>query len=382
MSATTPTPAPTPSATPAAAAGPSPTPKKERPSLRSALLMGALAAVGIVLILRAWNVGPFETSDISTDNAYVRGQVTVLAPQVNGYVTEVLVHDYEHVTAGQPLVHIDTRSYAAALAQAEAQLANARAQLANSAQTQSQNQAGLQVRQATLAAARAESERSRAELQRVEELATRGSVSLNERDKVRATARLAAANVDKAQADIAIGQESIKATTVNRGALEAAVQMAQAQVQQAQINLDNTTVRAPSDGQASEVSVRQGQYVAAGSQLLFVVPAQLWVMANFKETQTAQVRIGQPARFTVDGLDDAAFTGKVLEMAPATGSEFSVLKADNATGNFTKVVQRLPVKIAIDAGQPLATRLRPGMSVIAHVDTRAPQTQEAAGARP
>ena len=383
MSATTPTPAPTPSATPAAAAaGPSPTPKKERPSLRSALLMGALAAVGIVLILRAWNVGPFETSDISTDNAYVRGQVTVLAPQVNGYVTEVLVHDYEHVTAGQPLVHIDTRSYAAALAQAEAQLANARAQLANSAQTQSQNQAGLQVRQATLAAARAESERSRAELQRVEELATRGSVSLNERDKVRATARLAAANVDKAQADIAIGQESIKATTVNRGALEAAVQMAQAQVQQAQINLDNTTVRAPSDGQASEVSVRQGQYVAAGSQLLFVVPAQLWVMANFKETQTAQVRIGQPARFTVDGLDGAAFTGKVLEMAPATGSEFSVLKADNATGNFTKVVQRLPVKIAIDAGQPLATRLRPGMSVIAHVDTRAPQTQEAAGARP
>lgn len=365
---------PTPPSTPApAAAGPSPTPKKERPTLRSALLMAALGAVGIVLVLRAWNVGPFETSDISTDNAYVRGQVTVLAPQVNGYVTEVLVHDYEHVTAGQPLVRIDTRSYAAALAQAEAQLANARAQLANSTQTQSQNQAGLQVREATLAAARAESERARAELQRVEELATRGSVSLNERDKVRATARLAAANVDKAQADIAIGREGIKATTVNRGALEAAVQMAEAQVRQAQINLDNTTVHAPGDGQASEVSVRQGQYVAAGSQLLYVVPSQLWVIANFKETQTAQVRIGQPARFTVDGLDGAAFTGKVLEIAPATGSEFSVLKADNATGNFTKVVQRLPVKIAIDAGQPLAQRLRPGMSVIAHVDTQGAQ---------
>ena len=371
MSATT-TPA-TPAAP--AAAGPSPTPKKERPSLRSALLMAALAAVGIVLVLRAWNVGPFETSDISTDNAYVRGQVTVLAPQVNGYVTEVLVHDYEHVTVGQPLVHIDTRSYEAALAQAQAQLANARAQLANSAQTQSQNQAGLQVRQATLAAAKAEAERARAELQRVEELAARGSVSLNERDKVRATARLAAANVDKAQGDIAIGQQSIKATTVNREALEAAVQMAQAQVRQAQINLDNTTVRAPGDGQASEVSVRQGQYVAAGSQLLYVVPPQLWVIANFKETQTAQVRIGQPARFTVDGLDSATLTGKVLEIAPATGSEFSVLKADNATGNFTKVVQRLPVKIAIDADQPLAARLRPGMSVVAHVDTHEQKEQ-------
>ncbi|MBS7780848.1 HlyD family secretion protein [Acidovorax sp. CCYZU-2555] len=375
MSATTPTPNSPAAPAPAAAAGPSPTPKKERPSLRSALLMAALAAVGIVLVLRAWNVGPFETSDISTDNAYVRGQVTVLAPQVNGYVTEVLVHDYEHVTVGQPLVHIDTRSYEAALAQAQAQLANARAQLANSAQTQSQNQAGLQVRQATLAAAQAEAERARAELQRVEELAARGSVSLNERDKVRATARLAAANVAKAQGDIAIGQQSIKATTVNRDALEAAVQMAQAQVSQAQINLDNTTVRAPSDGQASEVSVRKGQYVAAGSQLLYVVPPQLWVIANFKETQTAQVRIGQPARFTVDGLNGATLTGKVLEMAPATGSEFSVLKADNATGNFTKVVQRLPVKIAIDADQPLAARLRPGMSVVAHVDTRAQKAQ-------
>lgn len=375
MSATTPTPNTPAAPAPAAAAGPSPTPKKERPSLRSALLMAALAAMGIVLVLRAWNVGPFETSDISTDNAYVRGQVTVLAPQVNGYVTEVLVHDYEHVTVGQPLVHIDTRSYEAALAQAQAQLANARAQLANSAQTQSQNQAGLQVRQATLAAAQAEAERARAELQRVEELAARGSVSLNERDKVRATARLAAANVAKAQGDIAIGQQSIKATTVNRDALEAAVQMAQAQVSQAQINLDNTTVRAPSDGQASEVSVRKGQYVAAGSQLLYVVPPQLWVIANFKETQTAQVRIGQPARFTVDGLNGATLTGKVLEMAPATGSEFSVLKADNATGNFTKVVQRLPVKIAIDADQPLAARLRPGMSVVAHLDTRAQKAQ-------
>jgi multidrug resistance efflux pump len=337
-----------------------------------------IGLIGIVLVLRAWNVGPFQSADISTDNAYVRGQVTVLAPQVNGYVTEVLVQDYQQVKAGQPLVQIDRRSYEAALAQAQAQLANAQAQLANSAQTQSQNHAGLSAKQAQLAATRAEAERAQAELRRVEDLAARGSVSLNERDKVRATARLAATNVDKARADIAIGQEAIKATTVNRGALEAAVQMAQAQVQQAQINLDNTTVHAPSDGQVSEVTVRKGQYVAAGSQLLYVVPPQLWVVANFKETQTARVRTGQPARFTVDGLEGAQLTGKVLEIAPATGSEFTVLKADNATGNFTKVVQRLPVKIALDADQPLAARLRPGMSVIAHVDTSA----EAQGQQP
>lgn len=360
---------PSTAATAAAASTPSPTPKKERPSVRSALLMTVVALLGIVLVLRAWHVGPFQTADISTDNAYVRGQITVLAPQVNGYVTEVLVKDYEHVRAGQPLVKIDSRTYEAVLAQAQAQLANAQAQLANATQTQAQNHASLKARQATLSATQAESERAQAELHRVEDLAQRGSVSLNERDKVRATARLASSNTDKARADIAIGQETIKATTVNRAALEAAVQMAQAQIHQAQINLDNTTVHAPSDGQVSEVSARQGQYVAAGSQLLYVVPPQLWVVANFKETQTAHVRVGQSAHFTVDGLDSAELTGKVLEIAPATGSEFTVLKADNATGNFTKVVQRLPVKIAIDADQALAQRLRAGMSVVAHVDT-------------
>jgi len=360
---------PSTAATAAAASTPSPTPKKERPSVRSALLMTVVALLGIVLVLRAWHVGPFQTADISTDNAYVRGQITVLAPQVNGYVTEVLVKDYEHVRAGQPLVKIDSRTYEAVLAQAQAQLANAQAQLANATQTQAQNHASLKAKQATLSATQAESERAQAELHRVEDLAQRGSVSLNERDKVRATARLASSNTDKARADIAIGQETIKATTVNRAALEAAVQMAQAQIHQAQINLDNTTVHAPSDGQVSEVSARQGQYVAAGSQLLYVVPPQLWVVANFKETQTAHVRVGQSAHFTVDGLDSAELTGKVLEIAPATGSEFTVLKADNATGNFTKVVQRLPVKIAIDADQALAQRLRAGMSVVAHVDT-------------
>lgn len=358
------------SAAPAAApATPSPTPKKERPSLRSALIAAAIAVVGVTLVLRAWNIGPFQTADISTDNAYVRGQVTVLAPQVNGYVTEVLVQDYAHVQAGQPLVTIDARSYEAALAQAQAQLASAQAQLANASQTQAQNQAALKAKHASLGAAQAEAQRAQAELQRLNTLAAQGAVSLNDRDKAHATAKLAQSNTDKAQADIAIGQETIKATDVNRGALEAAVQMAQAQVRQAQINLDNTTIRAPSDGQVSEVSVRLGQYVSAGSQLLFVVPPQQWVIANFKETQTAQVRIGQPATLSVDALDGAQLNGKVVEIAPATGSEFSVLKGDNATGNFTKVVQRLPIKIAIDADQPMAQRLRPGMSVIAHIDT-------------
>ncbi len=332
-----------------------------------------VALVGIVLVLRAWSLWPFSSAVMSTDNAYVRGAVTILAPQVSGYVSEVLVKDYETVKTGQPLVKIDARSYEATLAQAQAQRANAQALLANAAQTEAQNRASLSASRASLSATQAEAERSQAELRRVEELTQRGSVSLNERDKVRATARLAASNVAKAQAQIAIDSASIKATNVNRGALQAQVAIADALVRQAQINLDNTTVHAPSDGQVSEVSVRKGQYVAAGSQLLYVVPPGLWVIANFKETQTAKMQLGQPVRFTVDALGGAELHGKVQEIAPATGSEFSVLKADNATGNFTKVVQRLPIKIAIapDQDQDLAQRLRAGMSVVVHLDTQA-----------
>ncbi|MFT3759576.1 HlyD family secretion protein [Thauera sp.] len=360
---------PSPPAAAGASAGPSPTPKKLRPTLASALVAVLIGTVGILLVLRAWNLPPFQTSLISTDNAYVRGQVTVLAPQVSGYVTEVLVQDYEQVAAGQPLVRIDTRNYEAALALAQAQLANAKAQLANSEQTQAQNKATLQASRAALAAAEAEATRARADLKRNEALGKDGAVALSRLEQARATARQADTRVEQARADIAIAGERIKATTVNRDALQAQVDMAEAQLQRARIDLDNTTVHAPADGQASEIGVRKGQYVSAGSQLLFVVPRTLWVIANFKETQMARVRPGQPASFTVDALEGARITGRVLEIAPATGSEFSVLKADNATGNFTKVVQRLPVKIAIDPDQPLAERLRPGMSVIAEVDT-------------
>ncbi|OWQ87017.1 hemolysin secretion protein D [Roseateles aquatilis] len=352
-------------------ASPSSPPKYLKASTTSIIVMALVALVGVTLILRAWELGPFDTSDETTDNAYVRGAVTVLSPQVNGYVVEVLVKDFEQVRAGQPLVRIDDRLYAAAVAQAEAQRANAAAQFDNFDQTQAQNQATLAAARATLASAEGELARSNAELARVEDLAGRGSVSLNERDRVRASNRLASANVEKARADIRIGEERIKATTVSRGGLHAQVQAADAQLATARINLSNTVIRAPADGQVSEVSVRLGQYVSAGSQLLFLVPRQLWVVANFKETQTGRMQLGQAVSFKADALKGVRFTGRVQQIAPATGSEFAVLKADNATGNFTKVVQRLPVRIALDADQPALERLRPGMSVVVTVATSA-----------
>ena len=360
-----------PSAAPSPPAAQPAVAKTVKASRTAVIAMLFVAVAGVLMILWGWHLGPFATAMERTDNAYVRGQITVLAPQVNGYVTEVLVHDFEKVTAGQTLVRIDDRIYTEKVHAAQAQLESARAQLANAGQTQAQNQANLGSRSASLMAAQAETKRAQADLQRADDLAAKGSVSLRERDQARATAELASANVRKAHADITIAEQTIKSTTVSRAGLEAQVKAAEAQLGLAKIDLANTVVRAPRAGQLSEVSVRLGQYVTAGSQLLFLVPDSLWVVANFKETQTAHMQVGQSAHFTVDALDGAQLSGRVSEIAPATGSEFSVLRADNATGNFTKVVQRLQVRIAIDPDQKLAARLRPGMSVVTQVDTAA-----------
>lgn len=344
-------------------------PKYLTPSNRAVILAVVIALIGIALILRAWQLWPFTTAIATTDNAYVRGQVTVLAPQVNGYITEVLVKDFQHVKQGEVLLRIDDRIYRQRVAQAEAALDSAKAALANSDQSQAQNRAQIASAKATLSAGQSELQRSRAELARYEQLAAQQLVALNDRDKFRTGQASAQAGVQQSQAQIQIAEETLVSTRVARKGLEAQVESAEAALELARIDLANTVIHAPRDGQVSEASARAGQYVAAGSQLLFLVPDTLWVVANFKEGQTWPMRIGQPATFAVDAFQGEVLRGHIEEIAPATGSEFSVLRPDNASGNFTKVVQRLPVRIAIDADQPLAVRLRPGMSVIAKVDT-------------
>ncbi len=354
-------------------AGPAPDdpPKTIKPSRRSVILMVVVALVGVLAILYAWQLWPFSGRVAVTENAYVRGQITVLAPQVNGYVTEVLVQDFERVAQGQTLVRIDDRQYRQTVEQRRAELAARRFDLENLEQTLASNEATLASRRAELSSTEAELQRALADEKRVNELAQRGSVSIRERDQIRAGARAAAARVKQAQAAIAIAEQTLKASEVSRGGLQAQVEIAEAALQRARIDLDNTVIEAPRDGQVSEVTVRQGQYVTAGSQLLYLVPEQLWVIANYKETQTFAMRPGQPVQIEVDALDGARLSGHVQRLAPATGSEFSVLRPDNATGNFTKVVQRVPVRISIDPDQPLAQRLRPGLSVVTHVDTGA-----------
>ncbi len=330
-----------------------------------------LAIGGVCAVLAAWRLPPFATDAQSTDNAYVRGRTTVISPQVSGYVTKVLVRDFDSVVAGQPLVTIDDRIYRERVDQAAAQVDAAQATLANSAQAARSREANVEAQDAAVANAQAQLLRAQADMRRVDDLVTDGSVSLRERDQTLASLRQAQAAVRQAAAARDIAKQDVRTVAVGRDGQQAGVAGSDAARRLAAIDLANTVIRAPETGRLSEVGVRLGQYVVAGTQLMFLVPPETWVIANFKEAQTAAIAVGQPASFTVDGLANARLTGHVERVSPAAGSEFAVLKADNATGNFTKVPQRIAVRIRVDPGQPLADRLRPGMSVQARVDTAA-----------
>jgi multidrug resistance efflux pump len=340
-----------------------------RKTLLSALVFGTLALVGVLVVLYAWNLPPFHSSVESTDNATVRGQVTLIAPQLSGYVVQVNVQDFQQVRRGQFLMQIDDRIYRQRLEQAHAQLAAQQAALANYIHTHESARATVAQNEAGVAAALAQERKALADLERVEELAADGSLSTRERDAARAAHAQTAAATRQSRAQLEISRQNLGAVTVNRASLEAAVENARAAVRLAEIDMTNTRIVAPLDGQLGQVAVRLGAFVNAGTQLTALVPAQKWVIANMKETQMAGLRLGQRATFTVDALDNARLRGHVERISPATGSEFSVLPPDNATGNFVKIVQRIPVRISIDANQPLAARLRPGMSVVVSIDT-------------
>jgi len=334
------------------------------------ILITLLAAGSAVSLLSAWSLPPFAGGSERTENAYVRGRTAVIAPQVSGYVVEVAVKDYERVAAGQVLVRIDDRTYRARVEQARANLDAQLAALANNRQAHASRAAGIVAQRAAAASAGAQLARAEADMGRVEDLVQDGSVSIRERDQNLAALRQAQAQIRQSDAAIEIARQDLRTVDVGKAGLEAQVEAARAQLRLAEIDLENTVIRAPEAGQASEIGVRLGQYVTNGTQLLSLVPAGLWVIANFKEAQTARMAPGQEASVKVDALAGARLTGRVERVSPAAGSEFAVLKPDNATGNFVKVPQRIGVRITIDPDQALSERLRPGMSVEARVDTR------------
>jgi multidrug resistance efflux pump len=241
--------------------------------------------------------------------------------------------------------------------------------LSNSDQAQRSKEAGTLGQDAAIDNAQAQLARAQADWRRLEPLVKAGWATRAQEDQTRAALRSAEAQVEQARAARLIGTQDVRTVIVGRSGLSANVEAAKAQARLAEIDLAHTIIRAPQSGQLSEVSVRTGQYVTAGTQLMYLVPRSFWVTANFKEAQTRNMRIGQRASFTVDALGGKRLTGTVENLAPASGSEFAVLRPDNATGNFVKVAQRIAVRIRIDPGQPLADRLRPGMSVVAKVRT-------------
>jgi len=352
------------------AGGPAPVaPTSHRQQWLSGLGFGAVALAGILIVLYAWRLPPFSSPIVSTENALVRGQVTLIGTQLSGYVVDVKVTDFQYVKQGDLLVLIDARTFQQRYEQAQAQLESQQAALANWEQQRHSAEQSIVLAQATLDNAQAQGVKARADLGRVNHLVADGSLSVREQDQVKAVHAQMAASLSQARAGLEIARQNLQSVIVNRAALIANVGNAQAVLKAARVDLDNTRVIAPCDGQLGQVTVRRGAYVNSGAQLMGLVPQQMWVIANFKETQMNDVRVGQSAPFTVDALGGAMLNGEVEYISPATGSEFSVLPADNATGNYVKIAQRIPVRIHIDAGQAVARRLRPGMSVVVSIDT-------------
>lgn len=324
-----------------------------------------LAAVGVLLAGWAWGG---SSAAASTDNAYVRGDITSLAPKVSGYVTAVEVGDNQTVRAGDVLFRIDDRDYRARLAQAEANVEAALARLANTAeeirlqatlvgQAEAQRRAAL----ADMSLARLTNDRRRALV--AAGFVTRAQVDESDAGRIRAEAGAAASAVA-----VEAQRQRIDVLGAQRAAAIAAVTQAEAARDLARIDLENTVVRAPISGVVGNRQVRVGRLVAPGTSLLDIVPvADLYVVANFKETQLEHVRPGQTARIRVDGYPDVAFEGVVDSFAPGSGAAFSLIPADNATGNFVRVVQRVPVKIRL-RGNPLPGRLVPGLSARVEID--------------
>ncbi|MBP1850766.1 HlyD family secretion protein [Rhizobium halophytocola] len=335
------------------------------------LIVLVCGAIGICLVLYAWRLPPFATSVEMTDNAYVRGYVTTLSPQVSGYVVAVPVKDYQEVAKGALLAKIDDRTYEQKLAQANATLDTQKASLDNSHQQEASAKATIASNEAAVDSAKAALKLAELESQRQDSLIKSGAGTTSSRDEANAALDKAKAALAQAKAAVEVSRQDLQTIIVTRGSLEAAVSNAQASVELAKIDLSNTEIRAPRDGKVGEVGVRVGQYVTAGTQLMAIVPHDVWVIANFKETQVAGMKVGQPVSIVVDALGHRKMTGHIERFSPATGSEFSVIKADNASGNFVKIAQRLGVRIRLDAGQAAITDLSPGLSVVVRIDKAA-----------
>jgi membrane fusion protein (multidrug efflux system) len=337
--------------------------------------------VGIILVvaLATWGVRRwiYGRNHVSTDNAQVDGHITAIAPRIGGFIDRVLVEENQHVKAGDTLVVLDQRDLVTRLDQAEADLRNAQAaagsrHAAGEANAQLQaTQAQAASAQANVAAAEASYHQASADYERYRGLAASKVISAQQLDQAQTARDAAAANLEAAKRQAAAAGSQVSASGAAVRGADARLASAEAAVENAKLQLSYATLTAPSAGIVAKRNAEPGALVQVGQNLLSLVPDEnVWVTANLKETQLAKVQVGDEAEFTVDAYPGLTFQGKVESLSPATGARFSLLPPDNATGNFTKVVQRVPVRIAVDNTADPAHPLRPGMSVEATITTR------------
>jgi len=352
-------------------------PENEAPRMKRRRL--PLIIVGVlVLALAVWGIHRYLYSrhHVSTDNAQVDAHITLIAPRVAGFVSKVLVDDNQHVDAGDTLVILDDRDLKVKLEQAEADLRAAQAATGSrgrpgEAQAQfqaSRAQAGSV--QAAVTAAEADYKKAAADVQRYRKLAGQKIVSAQQLDAAEATFNAARANLEAARRNAAAAGSQVSASGAAVRGADARMAAAEAAVDNAKLQLSYTYITAPISGTIARRNAESGALVQVGQTLMSVVPdGEVWVTANLKETQLAHIQVGDRAEFTVDAYPGRDFEGRVVSLSPATGARFALLPPDNATGNFTKVVQRVPVKIQVDQPPQTATPLRPGMSVEVTITT-------------
>jgi membrane fusion protein, multidrug efflux system len=336
-----------------------PPPRSKRSKLKLFVGVGVLITLIAIIIYYLRCVAPYE----STDDAFIDGYVTLISPRVPGQVVRLVVTDNQEVKAGDVLVEIDPRDYEASLSQAKADLAAASSQ-ANQARAQvNVSESKVVQAQAAVTAAEAEALRANDDLKRYQSVEGR-AVSKSAFDLAQAQARSANANLEAvrsqtnaAGAEVALSEAGVETATD-------AVQQAEAKLHQAELNVSYTRIIAPMDGRITARTVQAGNYVQPGQALLALVPKDVWVTANFKETQLSRMRPGQPVQLSMDAYPNQKFKGKVDSLQAGTGARFSLLPPENAVGNYIKIVQRVPVKIIFNEELPTNLDIAPGMSVV------------------
>jgi membrane fusion protein (multidrug efflux system) len=356
-------------------AGPIDRPANGAVRRRGSLKQIVMTAGALLLIAAAadygtyyWRTGRFL---VSTDDAYVEAHSVLISPKVSGYLSEAPVDDNQTVKMGEVLARIDPRDYQTALDQARANVAAAQAAIDTLKQQIEQQKIVVEQGRHQVVSDQAALIFSQQDFQRYTQLAKDGFAPLQRSQQAQADIREKDAALQHDVAVVSAADRQIGVFNAQIAQATAALAQQQAMQRQAELNLSYTTITAPADGTLGVRTLRVGQYVQAGTQLMAVVPLQAaYIVANYKETQLTDVRPGQPVTIAVDSFPGAKVTGHIDSVAPASGQEFALLPPDNATGNFTKIVQRIPVKIVVDANDPLANLLRPGMSVEPTIDTK------------